>query len=110
MKELRRRYSSVECSMRDFLRKTSNGMIKNGILALVVYFAFYASSLAAAPEAPIAPLATRAGVAEPPGSQASEQPPADASLQAACRELEVEIDEGYGVSSRERRFVCGDSR
>jgi hypothetical protein len=28
--------------------------------------------------------------------------------QAICRQIEVEIDEGYGVSGRETRVVCQD--
>lgn len=32
----------------------------------------------------------------------------DAS-QAKCREMEVQIDEGYGVSGRETRIVCRET-
>lgn len=32
-----------------------------------------------------------------------------ASPQALCRQVEVPLDEGYGVSSREKRIVCQES-
>lgn len=31
------------------------------------------------------------------------------SPQAVCKEVEVQVDEGYGVSQRERRIVCDDT-
>ena len=31
-------------------------------------------------------------------------------MQAVCREVLVEIDQGYGVTSREARFVCDEAR
>ena len=30
--------------------------------------------------------------------------------QAPCRDVEVDVDEGYGVSSRETRYVCDPAR
>jgi hypothetical protein len=48
---------------------------------------------------------------------AVDQPPAlkkgerrAASPEALCKEVEVPVDEGYGVSARERRVVCEDDR
>jgi hypothetical protein len=35
-------------------------------------------------------------------------PDADADMQALCREVLVDIDQGYGVSSHESRYICGD--
>lgn len=32
----------------------------------------------------------------------------DAEMQALCREVLVDIDQGYGVSSHESRYICGD--
>ena len=32
----------------------------------------------------------------------------DADMQALCREVLVDIDQGYGVTSRESRYICGD--
>ena len=32
----------------------------------------------------------------------------DADMQAICREVLVDIDPGYGVTSRESRYICGD--
>lgn len=32
----------------------------------------------------------------------------DAEMQAMCREVLVDIDQGYGVSSHESRYICGD--
>ncbi|MFO1104004.1 MAG: hypothetical protein U1E20_13995 [Methylocystis sp.] len=32
----------------------------------------------------------------------------DADMQAMCREVLVDIDQGYGVSSHESRYICGD--
>lgn len=49
------------------------------------------------------------GLAE--GGGAPQTPIAvDVDMQAICREVLVDIDQGYGVSSREPRFVCGDKR
>ena len=31
-------------------------------------------------------------------------------MQAVCREVVVETDEGYGVSRRETRFICNEGR
>jgi hypothetical protein len=31
-------------------------------------------------------------------------------MQATCREVLVDTDEGYGVTNRESRFVCDDNR
>ncbi|ATQ68099.1 MULTISPECIES: hypothetical protein [Methylosinus] len=33
-----------------------------------------------------------------------------ASPEALCREVDVAVDEGYGVSSREKRVICEDDR
>ncbi|MBG0792802.1 hypothetical protein IYY11_05200 [Methylocystis sp. H62] len=35
---------------------------------------------------------------------------ADEDMQAICREVLVDIDQGYGVSSHESRYICGDKR
>jgi len=35
-----------------------------------------------------------------------ENPREGASVRVNCREIDVEIDEGYGVSSHETRYVC----
>ena len=42
-----------------------------------------------------------------PGAEAARN---DAVMQAICREVLVDVDEGYGVSSRESRFICEESR
>lgn len=34
----------------------------------------------------------------------------DAGMEATCREVVVDTDEGYGVTSRESRFVCDENR
>lgn len=34
----------------------------------------------------------------------------DNGMQALCREVLVDTDEGYGVTSRESRVVCEDAR
>lgn len=36
------------------------------------------------------------------------QAPAADEMQAMCREVLVDIDQGYGVSSHESRYICGD--
>jgi len=52
-------------------------------------------------------LWTRAAVSDDAtGSTPRESRRGDASVQANCREVEVELDEGYGVSSHEKRYVC----
>ncbi|MFO1126557.1 MAG: hypothetical protein U1E25_15610 [Methylocystis sp.] len=33
----------------------------------------------------------------------------DAEMQAMCREVLVDIDQGYGVASHESRYICGDN-
>jgi hypothetical protein len=41
--------------------------------------------------------------------RAPQAPSADeADMQALCREVLVDIDQGYGVTSRESRYICGD--
>ncbi|HEY8261242.1 MAG TPA: hypothetical protein VIG55_08525 [Methylosinus sp.] len=42
-----------------------------------------------------------------PGAEAQRR--AD-SPQAVCKEVDVAVDEGYGVSRRERRVVCDQER
>jgi len=32
----------------------------------------------------------------------------DADMQAICREVLVDTDQGYGVTSHESRYICGD--
>ena len=39
---------------------------------------------------------------------ATRAPDADADMQALCREVLVDIDQGYGVSSHKSRYICGD--
>ncbi len=34
----------------------------------------------------------------------------DTAMQALCREVLVDTDEGYGVTNRESRFICDESR
>lgn len=34
----------------------------------------------------------------------------DREMEASCREVIVDTDEGYGVTSRESRFVCDNNR
>lgn len=34
----------------------------------------------------------------------------ESDMQAFCREVLVDIDPGYGVTSRESRFVCDEGR
>jgi hypothetical protein len=46
-------------------------------------------------------LAAEDRAAQTPGS-------VDAEMQAICREVLVDIDQGYGVSSHESRYICGD--
>ncbi|NBS34460.1 MAG: hypothetical protein EBS82_01250 [Methylocystaceae bacterium] len=39
-----------------------------------------------------------------------EQPRAENPLQALCREIFVDVDEGYGVTSKQPRTVCEEPR
>lgn len=41
---------------------------------------------------------------------ATEEARNDSGMQAICREVLVDTDEGYGVSSRESRVVCDELR
>jgi len=50
--------------------------------------------------------ALRRASAEAETPQALATPQGDSPLQAICREVVVETDEGYGVSSHETRYVC----
>lgn len=47
-------------------------------------------------------------------AQAQPQPPAAAEpqnpIQSLCREIFVDTDEGYGVTSRESRTICDEVR
>lgn len=47
-----------------------------------------------------------------PGRRASmaQSVRANADMQVACREVFVDIDQGYGVTSRESRFICDEAR
>lgn len=40
--------------------------------------------------------------------RAPQAPEANDEMQAMCREVLVDIDQGYGVSSHESRYICGD--
>ncbi|MGJ0394698.1 MAG: hypothetical protein ACR65U_00485 [Methylocystis sp.] len=40
--------------------------------------------------------------------RAQQAPEANDEMQAMCREVLVDIDQGYGVSSHESRYICGD--
>lgn len=40
------------------------------------------------------------------GASASPQSPGDVTASLPCKKVVVEIDEGYGVSSRETRYEC----
>jgi hypothetical protein len=40
--------------------------------------------------------------------RAPQAPEAHDEMQAMCREVLVDIDQGYGVSSHESRYICGD--
>ena len=42
--------------------------------------------------------------------KAVEQPRAENPLQALCREIFVDVDEGYGVTSKQPRTVCEEPR
>ena len=35
---------------------------------------------------------------------------ADPTMEALCREVLVDTDEGYGVTNRESRYVCDEAR
>jgi hypothetical protein len=48
--------------------------------------------------------------AAPEASPASQQPRFDPSMQAICKQVEVALDEGYGVSRHETRYVCQQTR
>lgn len=81
-------------------------MKKGGIFVL-----FLSAASAAAALDSLLSLAAAAGAANgstPPALEQQQQ--ADAGLRAVCQEREVEIDEGYGISSREKRFVCDSTR
>jgi hypothetical protein len=85
----------------------SSGMVRNWIFAFAVVGALASIvDAAGAIEAPVLMTAASAGSAESGASQTLDASNANASLQGECREREVEVDEGYGISSRERRFVC----
>ncbi|MBY6242762.1 hypothetical protein [Methylosinus sp. Sm6] len=43
-----------------------------------------------------------------PASKEARRPAA--SPEALCKEVDVRVDEGYGVSGREKRVVCDDDR
>jgi len=40
--------------------------------------------------------------------RAPRAPEPNDEMQAMCREVLVDIDQGYGVSSHESRYICGD--
>ncbi|HYA79497.1 MAG TPA: hypothetical protein VED87_01035 [Methylocystis sp.] len=40
------------------------------------------------------------------GPAAAAQSPGDVTASLPCRKVVVEVDEGYGVSSRETRYEC----
>ncbi|MGD9544498.1 MAG: hypothetical protein AB7F41_04705 [Methylocystis sp.] len=42
--------------------------------------------------------------------RALQAPDADEDMQALCREVLVDVDQGYGVSSHESRYICGGKR
>jgi hypothetical protein len=41
---------------------------------------------------------------------ATEQARDDSAMQAVCREILVDTDEGYGVTNRESRVICDELR
>lgn len=47
-------------------------------------------------------------VSSPTVAARERAPEANDEMQAMCREVLVDIDQGYGVSSHESRYICGD--
>ncbi len=43
-------------------------------------------------------------------AQGQEEARNDSAMQAVCREILVDTDEGYGVTNRESRVICDDLR
>ncbi len=41
-------------------------------------------------------------------NRAPQTPNANDDMEAICREVLVDIDQGYGVSSHESRYICSD--
>lgn len=72
-------------------------------MMLAVTSAGAAEPLLAASKTPV-PAATQTT------GKAVEQPRAENPLQALCREIFVDVDEGYGVTSKLPRTVCEEPR
>lgn len=41
---------------------------------------------------------------------AREQASSDSTMQAVCREILVDTDEGYGITNQESRIICDEMR
>ncbi len=70
--------------------------------------------LAISPAGAAEPLLAASSTPLPSATQATgkiiEQPRAENPLQALCREIFVDVDEGYGVTSKQPRTVCEEPR
>lgn len=88
-------------------RAATSGVVimKKPILFLLLALGAGLSLATAAPDAPGPDFAARASSRDGGGAQ---EDPAS-SPQALCRQVEVQLDEGYGVSRRETRVVCDDN-
>lgn len=70
--------------------------------------------LAISPAGAAEPLRAASSTPLPSATQATgkiiEQPRAENPLQALCREIFVDVDEGYGVTSKQLRTICEEPR
>lgn len=82
--------------------------MKNLVTFLVLTIA--AASAAQALESPFSAAADTAHPARRHAAPAREEARGDNGMQAVCREIVVDTDEGYGVTNRESRIICDHLR
>lgn len=80
--------------------------MKKPILCLLALSA--GLSLASAFDGSIFGFADAAASRQRPAAQEGEEQDSS-SPQALCRQVQVQLDEGYGVSSQETRVICQDN-
>lgn len=93
------------------MRAVNSGVVimKKPVLFLLLAFSAGLSLATAAPsgrDPSNSGLTASAASREPEGAERDRDAP---SPQAMCRQVEVQLDEGYGVSSRETRLVCEEN-
>ncbi|MCC3246858.1 hypothetical protein LG047_16295 [Methylocystis sp. WRRC1] len=76
------------------------------LLAMTSIFAGAAQAL----EFPFFSVADSAHAARRRAAPAREEARNDEGMQAVCREILVDTDEGYGVTSKESRIICDELR